>query len=834
MVAQVLINRGLTTAAAARLFLTGDGAAPCDANLLTGMAQAVARIERAIVAGEHITVYGDYDVDGITSTVLVLKVLRRLGARADYYVPHRLTDGYGLNEQALTRLRQHGTQLVVTVDCGINATAEVAAAARQGLDVIITDHHQPSPVLPPAVAIINPRLPACPYPEKNLAGVGVAYKLCAACIAAFGAPHMQDELSSMLDLVSVGTIADVVPLTGENRLLVKAGLMMLAETTNPGLQALLQVCGLHSTVDSDDVAYILAPRLNAAGRMDTAAKGVELLLAPTREQALPMAAALNRLNAVRQAVEKTILECALAQLADGRYAEHRVLVLAGDGWHRGVIGIVASRLVERFYRPVVMISRKDGIGHGSCRSIPGFDIFRALTASANLLDRFGGHVQAAGLTMQAGNVDRLRERLNAYAADVLDADDLVPRLEVDAVVDLAAIDPPLVEQLAQLEPYGAGNFAPVLACRRVKLVSARPVGADGRHLRFRLRDGTTEIAGVAWRMGDLAAALTPSRTVDVAFRPVFDTWQGQRRVQLEACDLRQSDVPVLHRKPIAVTSPALPGFFLHDRRQCPGRCAYIGSFLSGDAPAVVIVNTPGQAVKLGAQLASESGNAADVLVWHEAMPQRQYRELQQQWRRGIAHALVTTAAVVANEEVAGQHFFWYFLPCDQALFLRFLTTGQKRTAPGYLHILFNNGDVVLDRTLWAMRAPGRDIVAAVYLVLKRQRNANNEVKLTREDICALVPKLCGKSLPVTTVDTALAILTEVGLVRVTTTPEGGYVLLPSTKKISLTASPLFRAGQRARRQFEQFAAASLSLPAALLVQHWCKLCSNERMVTGEL
>lgn len=835
VVAQILINRGLTTAAAAQLFLTGEGATLHDARLLTGMDQAVARIERAVKSGEHITVYGDYDVDGITSTALVVKVLRHLGAHVDYYLPDRLTEGYGLHEQALTRLRQQGTQLVVTVDCGINAVAEVAAAARQGLDIIITDHHQPSPLLPPAVAVINPRLPACQYPDKNLAGVGVAYKLCAACVAAFGASHLQNELAALLDLVSVGTIADVVPLMGENRLLVRAGLKTLAETSQPGLQALQEVCGLRGTADADDVAYMLAPRLNAAGRMATAIHGVKLLLAETREEALPLAAALNRLNTVRQAVEKTIMESAITQLADGRYARDQVLVLAGDGWHRGVIGIVASRLVERFYRPVVMISREGGIGHGSCRSIPGFDIFQALTASAALLQRFGGHVQAAGLTVAADNIAPLRERLNALASGALRAEDLVPRLEVDALVNLSEVTAPLVEQLTQLAPFGAANPAPVLACSGAQLVDAKPVGKDGKHLRLRLRQGETEVAGIAWRRGDLAATLVPSRNVDVAFRPVFDTWQGQRRVQLVVCDVRQAVAPVVSREQIVVTSPALPGFFLHDRRQCPSRYAYIRSFLSTDVRAAVIVNTPGQAVQLGAHLTGRSVAPTDVLICHEDMTPEECRAVQRQWQGPAARTLVTTAAVVANaEKPVGQHFFWYFLPCRQDLFLRFLTAGQRRSAPGHLHILFNTGDLVLNRALWAAQAPDRAAVAAVYLVLKRRRNANNEINLTKEDICALVPKLFGKSLPLAAVNTALAILSEVGLVRRHSAPGAGFVILPAANKISLTASSLYRTGQQARRRFEQFAAASLSLPAGQLVRHWREWCGGERKGIGGL
>jgi len=536
VIAQVLINRGLSDESQARNFLYGDIEKLGNPYLLKDMANAVERISAAIRDKEKIAVYGDYDVDGITASALMIKVLQRLGAVVDHYIPERQSEGYGLNITALDYLSQRGTQLIITVDCGISAIEEVSHI-RDRLDIIITDHHQPPENVPDAYAIINPKQKDCSYPEKALAGVGVAYKLC----QALWQYQHNSELLEYLDLVAIGTVADIVPLTGENRILVKHGLQQLAQTENLGLRSLLEVCGLaNSNVDAGKVGFVIAPRLNAAGRLSRASAGVELLITHDAVKARELACFLEEENIQRQTVEKEILTKAENLIATMDIEEAKVLVLAGDSWHPGVIGIVASRLVDRYYRPVIVISLQDGIGKGSCRSIPGFDMYNALNQCSDILIQFGGHQQAAGLTVLAENIGKLSERLSAIARQVLTEEDYVPVLKIDSLVALEEINAAFLEQLADLEPYGMGNPRPIFACEELFLTDIRSIGQEGRHLKFRVKRKNCINDGIAWEMGSLAQKLQSNTSVDVAFQPEFNEWQGRRSIQLRAYDIRET------------------------------------------------------------------------------------------------------------------------------------------------------------------------------------------------------------------------------------------------------------------------------------------------------
>ncbi|QDR80849.1 single-stranded-DNA-specific exonuclease RecJ [Sporomusa termitida] len=537
-IAQALINRGVTNETAATEFLHAGTEYITDPYLLKGMQTAVIRIRRAIDQQEKITVYGDYDVDGITACAIVYKTLTRLGAAVEYYIPDRQSEGYGLNDAALTNLIATGTKLVITVDCGVSAVQEVLAAAGK-LDIVITDHHQPPPELPAAVAIINPKQTDCMYPEKNLAGVGVAFKLCQALWQYYN--RTDSTFHDYLDIVAIGTIADIVPLTGENRVLVKTGLTQLAATENTGITALLAVCGLAGKpVDSGSVGFVVAPRLNAVGRVSQAAAGVDLLTTDDPDKARKLATLLDEENAARQAIEKTILAKAEEQLATMDTAQAKVLVLAGEEWHSGVIGIVASRLVERYYKPVVMISIREGCGKGSCRSIPAFDMYEALTQCSDLLTQFGGHRQAAGLTVPAENIAGLRERLAAIAAASLSAADYIPVLKIDSCVPLTEITAAFIEQLTCLEPYGFGNPSPVFACRNIQLGEKRLVGQQGRHLKLKLNHVAVNDV-IAWNQGELADSLACNNDIDLVFVPKYNEWQGQKKLQLTAHDVRPSN-----------------------------------------------------------------------------------------------------------------------------------------------------------------------------------------------------------------------------------------------------------------------------------------------------
>lgn len=531
LVARLLVQRGITEAEAARRFLYPETAQRYhDPFLLQDMEQAVARIERAIAAGETIVVYGDYDVDGVTSTVLLLRALRRLGAKAAYYIPTR-QEGYGLHAKTLQRLAQEGVSLVVTVDCGISAAAE--AEALQGtIDLVITDHHLPGPVLPPAVAVVNPHRAGETYPFSDLAGVGVAWKLCQALWQRIRGEEYDEDI----ELVAIGTVADMVPLLDENRKLVREGLRRLPTTSILGLSELLSVSGIEGqTVTAANIGFILGPRLNAAGRLETASKGVELLLAAEREKAAVLAEELNAANAERKAVEQEIFAQAEAQIVAIDTEKARVLVVAGAGWHPGVIGLVASRLTEKYYRPSVVIGLRDGVGKGSCRSIPGCNLFDALTACQDTLLQFGGHAMAAGLSVAEDRVEALREGLERFAALHLTPEDYTPVLEAAAEMDPAALTLDLIEEITLLEPFGVGNPQPLFFGREVTANEVRLMGQERNHLSFSV--GRTRVVG--WRMGD-EAPLAEAGPIDIAYAAEINEWRGERYPQCRLSALREA------------------------------------------------------------------------------------------------------------------------------------------------------------------------------------------------------------------------------------------------------------------------------------------------------
>lgn len=501
--------------------------------------RAVERLLAAIAAQETIFVHGDYDVDGMASTALLTRVLRGLGAtRVVPFVPHRLIDGYDLGPGGVAAARSAGATVVVTCDCGTSAHEPVAELMNAGIDVIVTDHHLPGHGLPPAFAVVNPRREDCPSPDKDLAAVGVVYKLalalCEAMGVSAGLAHQQ------LDLVALATIADVAPLRGENRVLVRYGLRLLAETSHPGLRALIRAAALDGkSLTAGRVGFVLAPRLNAAGRIGDAKQGLALLLAESEGEANVIARDLEELNRNRQALDQAVLDDALRQVDALDLDRHYGLVLANQGWHAGVIGIVASRIVEQTGRPTVLVALDGQVGKGSGRSIPAFDLHGALGACADCFTRFGGHRAAAGLTMPASHIDQFRERFSAHAGAVLQSDDLVPRLRIDLQVGAEDVGEPLEKLLRYFEPFGIGNPAPTLSLERVSLASRpRKVGKSGTRFSFSLP--TSEIGGIAWGLPADAARLAVDQPLDIAFRLERDEYRGGSELQLRVQALRQT------------------------------------------------------------------------------------------------------------------------------------------------------------------------------------------------------------------------------------------------------------------------------------------------------
>lgn len=529
--AKVLSARGFGDPETARRFLHPRLEDLHEPRLLLGLPEAVERLREAIARGEKILIYGDYDVDGITAVVILKTAIRLAGGEADYKVPHRLREGYGMREGAIREAAGDGVRLVVSVDTGIRAAEVVRRAGELGIDVIVTDHHLPEAGLPPALAVLNPNRPGCSYPEKNLCGAGVAFKLAQALLGtlAWEPARLRRITESLLKLVAIGTVADVVPLTGENRVIVKHGLSGLREVRNPGLRALLDLSGVSagSAPSAGQVAFRIAPRLNAAGRMDTAAAVVEMFLTGDAARAGALAAQLDQLNAERQQTEEAITREIAEQCArepvDGRFG----LVFWGGNWHRGVLGIVASRVTERFHRPAFVLGIEDGVARGSGRSIPAFHLLEALEGMPDLFDQFGGHKYAAGVTLPAARVAEFRERFNAWAAARLAPEDLAPRVELDALVDFAELDNRSALDLFALAPFGCGNPTPLFGALDVE-VAAAPVVVKEKHLRVLLRQNGRTLSVKGWNLAARAGELAPGSRVDVALTLEEDPYSAAR------------------------------------------------------------------------------------------------------------------------------------------------------------------------------------------------------------------------------------------------------------------------------------------------------------------
>ncbi|MFC0473630.1 single-stranded-DNA-specific exonuclease RecJ [Halalkalibacter kiskunsagensis] len=537
LIATLLINRGIDTVETAKRFLYKEEMTYHDPFLLDDMERVVTRIQAAVAQNERILIFGDYDADGVSSTALMYKALQSIGASVDFYIPNRFTEGYGPNEPAIRRAKENGYQLVVTVDTGI-AAVDVAKVAKEiNLDFIVTDHHEAPPVLPDAYAIVNPKKPGCPYPFKGLAGVGVALKVAQALLGRVP--------TEWLDIAVIGTVADLVPLVDENRLLVMEGLHVLQATEKPGLIALKKKCGIESQViQADHVGFGIGPRINAAGRLDSADPAVDLLLSETQEEAEQLASEIDHLNKERQAIVSEITEAAVA-VVEEHYppSDNSVLIVAGEGWNPGVIGIVASRLVERYYRPTIVLSidQEKGLAKGSARSIEGFDMFSELSKSRDILPHFGGHPMAAGLTMQASDLDELRKRLNQQAKEVLTEEDFKPVTSIDLVATVDEISVPVIKQLEQLAPFGVQNPTPKVLLQEVQLEQMRKIGSDSNHLKVGFTGTSSTLDGIGFHLGYLCEEITSHAKVSAVGTLSINEWNGRVKPQLMIEDLAVLD-----------------------------------------------------------------------------------------------------------------------------------------------------------------------------------------------------------------------------------------------------------------------------------------------------
>lgn len=807
--AQLLINRGIYTVEQGRAFIGSELSRLHRPELLRDMDTAVARILQAVEAGEKILIYGDYDADGITATALLIKVFRRLGADADYYIPGRLEEGYGVHLEPLQKALQKGTGLVVTVDCGISALAEAEWARANGLDLIITDHHEPPPEIPNACAVINPKRPDCSYPFKELAGVGLALKLAQALLERTGAG--EKAWLDYLDLACLGTVADIVPVQGENRILVKHGLPRLAGTGSPGLQALMAVSGIKGdNLSPREVGYALAPRLNAAGRIGTPQMGVRLLMTDDLEEARHLAGELNRYNQVRQKIESKVFEEALSLLeADPGLAEAPVPVLASPGWHAGVIGIVASRLAEKLYRPVLLISLEGELGRGSARSIPGFNVYKALSHCHEYLLEYGGHALAAGFKVEGGMVEDLRKKINGYARTAVEAEKLIPYLELDGIVEVGQVSEELVNEIKLLSPFGPSNPDPLLCCLEAFVLESRVIGKGSSHLKLRLRGKNTVMDGIGFNLGAYAEVLATAEKVDLAFVPGINEYNGRRSLQLEVKDLGIPAVLDLTGGiqegafsggiyPVPAGEPGgdkeelfVPEFVLKalygrewpekeilpekiqdvDVADCRGSADRPGSLArlaEQEEPTLVITSCGYQTIELFHYLQlSRPALKGQVAFCHGFLTGQDRSEIAEKFREGRIKTLIVTPSVARSVGPYAGQAVLYHLPFSPA---EINSAACSLRPGGRLYLFFGPEDLEDNLAGLGIMAPDREYLACLYKIIRHLAERDAGQKGQTELDLSLAARILAKTgfgySNVFAVRVALAVFEELGLLKI--------------------------------------------------------------------
>lgn len=534
IIAQLLVNRDITNVDLARQFLYANESQLHDPLILKDMDKAVERIQKAKLNQESILIFGDYDVDGVTSSALLQRVLKKLGIRATNYIPHRMDEGYGLNHGIVAFAKEQGIHLLITVDCGVTAFGEVEAINAAGIDVIIIDHHEPEGgKIPPAVAVIDPKRPDCSYPFKQLAAVGLVAKLVQALLGEIP----QEEY----DLIAMGTVADVVPLRGENRIFVKKGLPVIERTRKAGVMALLDVAKIRGkSIKPFYIGFILGPRLNAAGRMDSATIALDLLLSEDYPQALALAQNLESHNVSRQKMQGEVVQEAFAMIESTKAMDDQIIVVHKEGWHKGVLGIVASKIVEKYYRPTIVISIEDGLGVGSCRSIEGFHLVDALTNCSATLETYGGHKRAAGLKVKHENIGIFRQAINDFAREAFASIDLMPSLDIDCEVPFSVLNLDFVDLIDSLEPHGEGN-PPVVLCSRNLTVRSAPTVMGKGTIKFWVTDGQHSISAVGFGMSEFQSYIKPGKKIDLAYSLMIDDWNKAPVVQLKLKDIKLLD-----------------------------------------------------------------------------------------------------------------------------------------------------------------------------------------------------------------------------------------------------------------------------------------------------
>lgn len=803
LIAQLLVNRGITEAKTAREFLYPELVNLHPPSKMKGISDAADRIKKAIDDGEKIWIYGDYDVDGITSVSLLMSCLKHLGADVDYYIPHRLDEGYGLTQEGIVELKENGCNLVITVDCGIGAVEEVRMANEAGMDVIITDHHEPRGDLPPALVTLNPKLEDCEYPFDGLAGVGVAFKLAQALM---GDEHGQDEdfLQGQLDLVTLGTIADVVPLMGENRIIAKYGLEVLNRMERVGIRALCEVAGVkEGSISGWAVGFQLGPRINAAGRLDTAHCAVQLLTTDSYEEALEIAQKLDEANRERQSIERSILAEASQQLQKYNLARERSLILASEGWHPGVVGIVASRLQERYYRPAIVISLEGEEGRGSARSIPEFDIFHALERCSHLLEKFGGHKAAAGLSIAKENIGKFRREFSQVVAETLDSDDLKPKVTIDVEATLSQLSLDVVEQFSLLEPHGLGNPRPLLALTGLSLRGLpRTVGKNGSHLQMTVSDGQNFLRTIGFNKGQLERELYDRDiSLDLVCRPNVNVWNEARSVQLTVEEI------VIHRGDshevtvASVEMMELSQIKMADRRNLPDKRRYLQKLLLLGEKTLMYVRDDAAVDQLQG-IVSRYARKTRLGICYSNTSEDERDGMKLRLSQGELDAIASS--VPFEEPIPGLRHVVFCHPVPtRDVFVRCCAPAVEAEEPVLVHLIFNNKDVDILSESLKHQYPDREMLANVYRKAREISSDSNGEPVPVKEIAEGMEMDGPKEL---IISNCMAILEEIELVKqqevngnaaVSLTPE------PQERR-DLKESQRYTNGERMRSEWAKF------------------------------
>jgi len=838
--AMLLVNRGYDDCQKAREFLEPRLDALVSPFQLTNMDQVVEKIRTAVRDQKKIVIYGDYDVDGITSTALLTEVFSDLGVTVEYYIPDRVEEGYGLNSEALETLAQRGAQLIITVDCGISSKNEVAAGQKLGLEFIITDHHQPPGDLPNCL-IINPQLEKRDFPWKNLAGVGVAFKLAQGLLERFSGENSPKAWLKYLDLAALGTIADIVPLIGENRIIVKHGLAQIAGGKRIGIKALAKNANLAlENITSSNVGYILAPRLNACGRIGDAGLGVKLLLATCEKEAGSIAQQLSLENQNRQDIEGKITREALGMLEKMDLKNNKVLVLTGQDWHQGVIGIVASRLVERFYRPVIILTKQNGIYKGSGRSIPSFHLHRALTACQDLLESFGGHSQAAGVSLKEENIQPFINKMNNIAKEVLTEEDLLPTLDLDGEINLEEVDFTLLEEMAKLEPFGCANPEPLLVYRRGEIEDYKEVGNNGGHLKLKVKAGKSLWDAIGFNMAgylELAASREP---LDLAFSLDKNCWNGKTTLQLVLKDVKsysQYDNPqaqpdfleglfleggkylekdsyenlgsntFLEKQVPRMQRLAKDNLLLIDVRGCNDKIVYIKKLIKTGQKSIVYVHSGKIALELAANLRRDLPLYKEKIgYYHAGLRLADRQGIEDLFLRGELRLIVCTSTFIAGRQIPDiENVIFYHLCFSKEEYSQLAIRAGLNGKQAKIHLLYGNKDRELNRLILAGISPERNQLAKFYLLLKKLAEKNNPLVFTDEQLAewANIYKIFG--VQAESIEIWLGIFAELGIIELGILGNNRSINVKlSPKKVNLEDSAKYLEGIIKRNKFLEY------------------------------